>query len=71
MWALISCHSARNTRHVLHTTKYWRRIHALSTAACDWIVRAIEWARRRPRSQKCAAIAEPETDAAIDEIPTQ
>jgi len=29
----------------------------LSPAACDWIVRALEWARRQPRSAMRAAIA--------------
>ena len=29
----------------------------LSPAACDWIVRAVEWARRQPRRNRAAAIA--------------
>ncbi len=29
----------------------------LSPAACDWIVRAVEWARRQPRSARRAALA--------------
>jgi len=44
----------------------------LSPAACDWIVRAIEWSRRQPRSDQRAALAqrearrEREADAAAD-----
>jgi hypothetical protein len=33
---------------------------ALTPAACDWIVRAIEWARRQPRASAKMAIAERE-----------
>jgi len=29
----------------------------LTAAACDWIVRAVEWARRQPRSKVRAAVA--------------
>jgi hypothetical protein len=32
----------------------------LTAAACDWVVRAIEWARRQPRSASRAAIADRE-----------
>jgi hypothetical protein len=48
----------------------------LSAAACDWIVRAIEWSRRQPRADKRAALEQREArlerawDAAIDEILT-
>jgi len=47
---------------------------ALSAAACDWIVRAIEWSRRQPRADRRAALAQREqrreraADAAVDEI---
>jgi hypothetical protein len=30
---------------------------ALSPAACDWIVRAVEWAKRQPRRERGGAIA--------------
>lgn len=46
----------------------------LSPAACDWIVRAIEWARRQPRSTRRAAVAaresrrELEFDGATDAL---
>lgn len=36
----------------------------LSAAACDWIVRAIEWARQQPRSRRHQAIARREATAA-------
>jgi hypothetical protein len=32
----------------------------LTPAACDWVVRAIEWARRQPKSASRAAIVERE-----------
>jgi hypothetical protein len=47
---------------------------ALTPAACDWIVRAIEWARRQPRAAGRAAIAEREArrevawDRAADDV---
>lgn len=46
----------------------------LSPAACDWIVRAIEWSRRQPKSARREAITarearrEREFDRAADEI---
>lgn len=46
----------------------------LTAAACDWIVRAVEWARRQPRRQVRAAIEHRERrresawDAAVDEV---
>jgi hypothetical protein len=46
----------------------------LSPAACDWIVRAVEWARRQPRSATRAAIASREAlrerdwDRAADDL---
>ena len=46
----------------------------LTAAACDWIVRAVEWARRQPRRELRGAIAnrearlEHEWDAAVDEV---
>ena len=39
---------------------------ALTPAACDWIVRAIEWSRRQPRRQLRGAIAARETRRARD-----
>jgi hypothetical protein len=48
----------------------------LSAAACDWIVRAIEWSRRQPRADKRAALEQREArrenswNAAVDEILT-
>jgi len=33
----------------------------LTSAACDWIVRAIEWARRQPRGDRRAAIVDRES----------
>jgi hypothetical protein len=47
---------------------------ALSPAACDWIVRAVEWARGQPRSAARLAIAARETtrkrrwDRAADDL---
>ena len=38
----------------------------LNAAACDYIVRAIEWSRRQPRSDQRAAIAQRETRRARD-----
>jgi hypothetical protein len=38
----------------------------LSPAACDWIVRAIEWARRQPRSARRTAVALRESRRALD-----
>jgi hypothetical protein len=38
----------------------------LTAAACDWIVRAIEWSRRQPRRANRAAIASRETRRAND-----
>jgi hypothetical protein len=46
----------------------------LSPAACDWIVRAIEWSRRQPRQTRRAAITarearrERDFDRAADEV---
>ncbi len=46
----------------------------LTAAACDWIVRAVEWARRQPRREVRGAIASREArrehdwDAAVDEV---
>ena len=46
----------------------------LSPAACDWIVRAIEWSRRQPRQAQREALAERESrrarafDLACDEV---
>ncbi|HWZ54194.1 MAG TPA: hypothetical protein VNV84_05530 [Candidatus Acidoferrales bacterium] len=46
----------------------------LTAAACDWIVRAVEWARRQPRRELRTAITnrearrEHEWDAAVDEV---
>lgn len=46
----------------------------LDAAACDWIVRAIEWSRRQPRQAKRLALAaresrrENELDRAADEL---
>ncbi len=46
----------------------------LTPVACDWIVRAIEWSRRQPRSSRRAALAARESrrarafDSACDEI---
>jgi hypothetical protein len=34
-----------------------REFIPLSSAACDWIVRAVEWARRQPRREQGGAIA--------------
>ncbi|MGH9738698.1 MAG: hypothetical protein ACRD4X_08935 [Candidatus Acidiferrales bacterium] len=38
----------------------------LSPAACDWIVRAVEWARRQPRGARRAAVAARESGSALD-----
>jgi hypothetical protein len=38
----------------------------LTSAACDWIVRAIEWSRRQPRGANRAALAARETRRARD-----
>jgi hypothetical protein len=38
----------------------------LSPAACDWIVRAVEWARRQPRRARCAAVAARELRRSLD-----
>jgi hypothetical protein len=38
----------------------------LTAAACDWIVRAIEWSRRQPRRANRAAIASRESRRAND-----
>lgn len=38
----------------------------LSPAACDWIVRAVEWARRQPRSARRAAIRARQSQRAAD-----
>jgi hypothetical protein len=38
----------------------------LTAAACDWIVRAVEWARRQPRSKVRAAVAAREARRARD-----
>jgi hypothetical protein len=38
----------------------------LTAAACDWIVRAIEWSRRQPRRANRGAIASRETRRAAD-----
>ncbi len=38
----------------------------LSPAACDWVVRAIGWARRQPRSTRRAAVAARESRRALD-----
>ena len=38
----------------------------LSPAACDWIVRAVEWARRQPRREQGGAIAAREARRARD-----
>jgi hypothetical protein len=38
----------------------------LSPAACDWIVRAVEWARRKPRGVRRAAVAARESRRALD-----
>jgi hypothetical protein len=46
----------------------------LTPAACDWIIRAIEWSRTRPRESRRAAIAARESrrarqfDAAADAL---
>ncbi len=46
----------------------------LTAAACDWIVRAVEWARRQPRRELRGAIASREArsehdwDTAVDEV---
>ncbi len=46
----------------------------LSAAACDWVIRAVEWARRQPRAARRAAIEahssrrEKEWDRRADEI---
>jgi hypothetical protein len=51
-----------------------REFIPLSPAACDWIVRAVEWARRQPSQAKRAAVAARESrharefDRAADEI---
>lgn len=38
----------------------------LAPTACDWIVRAIEWARRQPRGVRRAAVAVRESRRALD-----
>jgi len=38
----------------------------LSPAACDWIVRAVEWARCQPRGMRRAAVAARESRRAFD-----
>lgn len=38
----------------------------LSPAACDWIVSAVEWARRQPRTARRAAVAKREARGALD-----
>jgi hypothetical protein len=38
----------------------------LSPAACDWIIRAVEWARRQPRTARLAAITARESRRALD-----
>jgi len=51
-----------------------REFIPLSSAACDWIVRAVEWSRRQPRRELRGAIAARESlrertaDKAIDEV---
>ena len=46
----------------------------LAGAACDWIVRAIEWSRRQPRQAKRLAVARREArreqafDSAADDL---
>ena len=51
-----------------------REFLQLTCAACDWIVRAIEWSRRQPRRELRGAIAARESlrertaDTAIDEV---
>lgn len=37
----------------------------LSPAACDWIVSAVEWARRQPRSRRRAAVGARESRCAL------
>lgn len=37
----------------------------LSPGACDWIVRAVEWARRQPRSARRAAVSTRESRRAL------
>jgi hypothetical protein len=39
---------------------------ALSSAACDWIVRAVEWAKQQPRREQGGAIAAREARRARD-----
>jgi hypothetical protein len=39
---------------------------SLSPAACDWIVRAVEWAKRQPRRDQGGAIAAREARRARD-----
>lgn len=38
----------------------------LSAAACDWIVTAVEWARRQPRANRRAAVAMRESRRTLD-----
>ncbi|HVB87457.1 MAG TPA: hypothetical protein VNK23_12425 [Candidatus Dormibacteraeota bacterium] len=38
----------------------------LSPAACDWIVRAVEWARRQPRGVRRAAVGARESRRTLD-----
>jgi hypothetical protein len=38
----------------------------LSPAACDWIVRAVEWAQRQMRNERRAALAARESRRALD-----
>jgi hypothetical protein len=38
----------------------------LSPAACDWIIRAVEWAQRQPRTARRAAVAARESRRALD-----
>lgn len=38
----------------------------LSAAACDWIVRAVEWARRQPRTVKRKALVDREVKRESD-----
>jgi hypothetical protein len=46
----------------------------LDPAACDWIVRAVEWSRRQPRQAKRLALVaresrrEHEFDRSVDEV---
>ena len=57
---------ARRLRALLHVANSAGEFGPLNAAACDYIVRAIEWSRRQTRSDQRAAIAQREARRARD-----